>query len=63
MITQFTLFHVTYVNPQTMDLVYKGLMRKRDVVKFLEHADANGLATCIELSREHLKNGNIDYSG
>lgn len=56
MITDFTLFHVTFVHPQTQDLVYKGLMRKKQVNKFLNDAAQNGLATCIEIDRQYLSN-------
>lgn len=56
MITDFTLFHVTYIHPQTQDLVYKGLMRRRQVKTFLNDADRNGLATCVEIDKQYLSN-------
>jgi len=57
MITDFTLFHVTYVQPQTCELVYKGLMRKREAEKFVIDAELQGVATCVELAEQY---GNID---
>lgn len=60
MITDFTLFHVTYVHPQTCDLVYKGLMRRRDAEKFIMDAELQGVATCVELAKEY---GNTNHSG
>lgn len=63
MITDFTLFHVSYVNPVSMDLVYLGLMRKREAQEFIEVAELQGMATCVEISKEHLNNGKSDHSG
>lgn len=60
MITDFTLFHVTYVDPRTQDLIYKGLMRRREVQKFIMNAELQGVAACVELAREY---GNTDHSG
>ena len=52
MITDFTLFHVTFVHPQTCDLIYKGIMRHRDVRKFIEEKELQGIATCIEIVKK-----------
>ena len=49
MITPFTLFHVTFVHPRTCDLIYKGVMRYRDAMKFVEEKEKQGIATCVEL--------------
>ena len=62
MITEFTLFHVSYVNPVSSDLVYMGLMRKREVQKFIEDTDMQGIATCVEISREHLNHEKSNHS-
>ena len=60
MITDFTLFHVTYVHPQTCDLIYMGLMRRREADKFVMDAELQGVATCVELAKEY---GNSDHRG
>lgn len=60
MITDFTLFHVSYVHPQTCDLIYVGLMRKREADKFIMDAELHEVATCVELAKEY---GNTNHSG
>jgi hypothetical protein len=55
MITNFTLFHVTFVHPQTNDLIYKGIMRYRDAKKFVKEKELQGIATCIEILKRELE--------
>jgi len=52
MITNFTLFHVTFVHPQTNDLIYEGIMRYRDAKKFVKEKELQGIATCIEIFKK-----------
>lgn len=51
-ITNFTLFHVTFVHPHTNDLIYEGVMRYRDAKKFVKEKELQGIATCIEIFKK-----------
>mgnify|MGYP001410355180 FL=1 len=48
MITDFTLFNVHIVNPQTMEYIDQGIMRARTAMDLVKKMDAQGVPCVVE---------------
>ena len=48
MITDFTLFNVSIINPSTMEKIDQGEMRYRNAKDFLDKMDKQGIPVIVE---------------
>jgi hypothetical protein len=53
MITDFTLYNVTIINPSTMEKIDQGEMRYRTAREFIDKMDKQGIPCLVEPVRGH----------